>query len=118
MRPNSRQAQKQTYITVSLPTLTASGLEGTQHPHVSSAGGHPAPRPGEPLEERVCAACFDELAEKGGFAYRFEDIQVTSWSDCGVLPSRRGLRRRNSGDVMPAAARVGRHRSATSIRTP
>ena len=24
----------------------------------------------------VCAACFDELAEKGGIAYSFEDIQV------------------------------------------
>jgi len=42
----------------------------------------------------VCAACFDELAEKGGIAYSFEDIQVMSWSDRGPPPSRRGSRRR------------------------
>ena len=33
----------------------------------------------------VCAACFDELAEKGGIPYSFEDIQVTSWSDRGAI---------------------------------
>ena len=42
----------------------------------------------------VCAACFDELAEKGGIAYSFENIEVTSWSDRGASPSRRGSRRR------------------------
>jgi len=42
----------------------------------------------------VCAACFDELAEKGGIAYSFEDIEVTSWSDRGPPPSRRGSSRR------------------------
>jgi hypothetical protein len=31
-------------------------------------------------------ACFDELAEKGGIAYSFEDIEVTSWSDRGAPP--------------------------------
>jgi len=42
----------------------------------------------------VSAACFDELAEKGGIAYSFEDIEVTSWSDRRASPSRRGSRRR------------------------
>jgi len=41
----------------------------------------------------VCAACFDELAEKGGIAYSFEDLQAMSWSDRGA-PPRRGSRRR------------------------
>jgi hypothetical protein len=34
----------------------------------------------------VCAACFDELAEKGGIAYSFEDLQALSWSDRGAPP--------------------------------
>jgi len=43
----------------------------------------------------VCAACFDELAEKGGIAYSFEDLEVASWSDRGgAPPSRRGSSRR------------------------
>jgi hypothetical protein len=42
----------------------------------------------------VCAACFDELAEKGGIAYNFEDIEAKSWSDRGARPSRRGSSRR------------------------
>jgi len=36
----------------------------------------------------VCAACFDELAEKGGIAYSFEDLQAMSWSDRGAPPRR------------------------------
>ena len=32
----------------------------------------------------VCAACFDELAEKGGIAYSFDDLQALSWSDRGA----------------------------------
>jgi hypothetical protein len=38
----------------------------------------------------VCAACFNELAEKAGIAYSFEGIEVTSWSDRGAPSSRRG----------------------------
>src|SRR5262245_42387980 len=41
----------------------------------------------------VCVACFDELAEKGGIAYSFEDLEALSWNDRGP-PSRRGSRRR------------------------
>ena len=37
----------------------------------------------------VCAACFDELAEKGGIAYSFEDLQAQSWSDRGAPPKRK-----------------------------
>ena len=37
---------------------------------------------------------LDELAEKGGIAYSFEDIEVKSWSDRGSPPARRGSRRR------------------------
>jgi hypothetical protein len=29
----------------------------------------------------VCIACFDELAQRGGIAYSFEDVTATSWSD-------------------------------------
>jgi hypothetical protein len=36
----------------------------------------------------VCAACFDELAEKGGIAYSLEDLKV-SWSDRGAPPPRK-----------------------------
>jgi hypothetical protein len=41
----------------------------------------------------VCAACFDELAEKGVIAYSFDDLEAKSWSDRGA-PPRRGPRRR------------------------
>ena len=41
----------------------------------------------------VCAACFDELAEKGVIAYSFESLEAMSWSDRGA-PPRRGSRRR------------------------
>ena len=40
----------------------------------------------------VCAACFDELAEKGSIAYSFEDLAAKSWSDRGA-PARRGSKR-------------------------
>lgn len=36
----------------------------------------------------VCAACFDELAEKGGIAYSVEDLEALSWSDRGAPPKR------------------------------
>jgi hypothetical protein len=43
----------------------------------------------------VCAACFDELAEKGGIAYSFEDLEALSWSERSPpTPSRRGSSRR------------------------
>ena len=29
----------------------------------------------------ICAACFDELAEQGGIAYSFEDVEAVSWSE-------------------------------------
>jgi hypothetical protein len=41
----------------------------------------------------VCAAFFDELAEKGGITYSFEGLEAMSWSDRGA-PPRRGSRRR------------------------
>jgi hypothetical protein len=37
----------------------------------------------------VCAACFDELAEKGGITYSFEGLETVSWSDRGAPPRRR-----------------------------
>jgi hypothetical protein len=43
---------------------------------------------------RKSVGCFDELAEKAGIAYSFEDIEAKSWSDRGAPPSPRGLRRR------------------------
>jgi len=36
----------------------------------------------------VCAAASTTSPRKGGIAYSFEDIQVTSWSDRGAPPSR------------------------------
>jgi hypothetical protein len=43
----------------------------------------------------VCAACFDELAKKGGIAYSFEDLEALSWSERSPpTPSRRGSSRR------------------------
>lgn len=41
----------------------------------------------------VCAASFDERAEKGGIAYSFEGAEATSWSD-RAPPSGRPKRRR------------------------
>lgn len=29
----------------------------------------------------VCAACFDELAEKGGIRYQFTNLEAMPWSD-------------------------------------
>jgi hypothetical protein len=45
------------------------------------------------MKSGVCAACFDELAEKGGITYSFEGLEAVSWSDRGA-PQRRGSRRR------------------------
>jgi hypothetical protein len=42
------------------------------------------------LKERRVRGLLDELAEKGGIAYSFEDIEVKSWSERGAPPSRRG----------------------------
>jgi hypothetical protein len=37
----------------------------------------------------VCAECFDELAERGGIRYSFEDVSAMSWSDMPAPRTRR-----------------------------
>lgn len=41
----------------------------------------------------VCPSCFDELAERAGIRYSFEDVSAISWSDMPV-PRTRPKRKR------------------------
>jgi hypothetical protein len=41
----------------------------------------------------VCPSCFDELAERGGIRYRFEDASAVSWSDMPTPKARPRMKR-------------------------